>query len=125
MNYSPVLVALLAPVLAFAQAPIHLYVHPHSYTLRPSAQFYQSLSDTVTALATQLAPGQVVSATAAESLHWASVSNIVGSLDANSSYKLISQAGTEFTKWYVRRDDLIALPDTPAVKAVHPKRRRK
>jgi hypothetical protein len=117
--------ALLAPVLATAQTPNHLYVHPHLYTLRPSAPLYQSLSDTVNALATQLDPGQIVSARASDDIRWAWVSNILGNLDTDSRYKLISKTSTSFTEWYVRRDDLIMLPDKPTVKSVTTKHRRK
>jgi hypothetical protein len=92
--------ALLAPVLALAQTP--LYVHPRLYTLRPSAPLDQSLSDTVTALATQLDPGQLVSARAFTNFRWALVSNTLGNLDADSHYRLISKTGTSFTEWYVR-----------------------
>ena len=111
--------ALLTPTLASAQSAVRLYVHPHLYTLRPTARFYTSLSDTLTALPTQLIASQVVAATASNEYRWALVSNIIGCGVGGSCWTLISNSGTATTSWYVRRDDLIMVPKKRLLPAAH------
>jgi hypothetical protein len=111
MHYLLALSALLLPALATAQDTVQLYAHPRLYTLRPGAHFYASLNDILHALATDLSPSQVVAARTSTEYRWALVSNVIGSSVGPSNWMLISDKGTIVTSWYVRREDLIMVPE--------------
>lgn len=100
---------LLIPLAVAAQTLPPLYVHPHLYSLRPSARFYRSLSDTVTALPVKLDSTQVVAATLTYEQGWAYVQNILGT-STSGEWQLISPADGPFSGCFVRRADLVLVP---------------
>lgn len=113
---------LLLPLAVAAQELPPLYVHPHLYSLRPSARFYRSLSDTITTLPAKLDSTQVVAATLTNKQGWAYVQNILGTT-ANGEWKLINPASGLFSGCFVRRADLVLVPAN--LLAPSPPRRKK
>lgn len=103
-----VFVALVAPVLAAAQTPYHLYGHAQRFTLYKPLRLYQCLDDTPTARPLRLDPGQVITLKAYVNHQWSVLQQYIGYTPVN---------------FYVRSKDLAIMPyNSPATGS---KRRRK